>query len=226
MNPAIILALVLSTAHYFSDIFKKFFKKFHPQTVSFSAGFFISFMFLELFPQIIEGSAHINVFLLILLGFSLFHLMEKYVYQHVIDKHRHLKKLKELHMVGFFIDHFIIGFILILTIKLPGLASILIFIPLALHTISSSMSLESIHRISKTKFNKILLSASTTIGALVALFIVPFGVLYYGLFALFLGALMYVVIRDILPRKAGGQPLFFIIGVFLNLILLNLALII
>jgi zinc transporter ZupT len=223
MNPAIILAIALSVAHYFSDVFSKFFKTFHKETISFSAGFFIAYIFLELFPKISPGIVYIDIFLLMLIGFSLFHIAEKYVYQHNKDKYKLLKDLKELHIIGFFIDHFIVGFLLILTLKLPGLESILVIIPLALHTISSSLSLESIDKESKTSFNKIILSASTTIGAIAALFISVFTTLYYSLFALSIGALLYIVIRDILPQKDGGSQAYFIIGVLLNILLVILA---
>ncbi|MEA3378819.1 MAG: hypothetical protein U9Q69_04220 [Nanoarchaeota archaeon] len=223
MNPAILLALILSFAHYFSELFIDFLDRFHNKLLSFSAGFFIAFIFLELFPDLIKGYEHINIFLLVLLGFTIFHLLEKYVYQHIKDKKKQLKNLKELYMAGFFIDHFIIGFVLILTLKIPGFTSLIVFIPFALHTISSSITLESLHVASKSKINKIILSSSTFIGALVALFISPFSSLYYGLFALFLGALFYVAVRDVLPKKGTGSPLYFALGVFVDFTLLFFA---
>lgn len=219
-----LLALSLSVVHFFSDVFSKIFEKFHVHIRKFSAGFFISLIFLELFPKAFEGIKFLNIFFAIFIGFVAFHLAEKYVYQHVKEKHKMIKDLKILHETGFFIEHFAIGFFLVLVFRIEGLYPMLVFIPLMLHTISSSLSMEAIHLKSKTPLNKVILSLSTLIGASLAYFVVPFGFWYYGLFSLLLGALFYTGVRDMLPlmeEKTG--PLYFLMGAVLNILLFAVA---
>ena len=163
--------------------------------------------------RVIEGlEFEAPVFLVLTLGFVLFHLSEKYLYQHIKDKKVLLKDLAELHNAGFFIDHLMVGFVLFLTFELASFTNYIIFIPFLLHTISSSMSLEHIHMKIKTKFNKFLLSSSTLLGALLAFFIKLEAFWYYTIFAFFLGSLLYISMRDMLPKGKKGNPLMFLIG--------------
>ncbi|MFH1638233.1 MAG: hypothetical protein ABIB71_07440 [Candidatus Woesearchaeota archaeon] len=219
---ALLLAVSLSIVHFFSDIFSKLFDKFHIPIVNFSSGFFISLIFLELMPQAMRGMEYFDVFFAIFAGFVAFHLAEKYVYQHVKNKHEMIKDLKIFHEVGFFIEHFLIGFFLVLVFRIQGVYSMVVFVPLALHTISSSLTMESIHLMSKSYLNKIILSISTIVGALVAGLIAPFGFAYYSFFSIALGALFYVGVRDMLPLKKGN-PIFFVTGVVINIVLFSAA---
>jgi len=158
------------------------------------------------------------VFLSILMGFVIFHISEKYLYQHVKNKKELLKDLKELHVVGFFIDNFIIGFILVTTLKISGFNGIIIILPIILHTISSSMAMEHIHERARTKINKIILSLSPIIGALVALLIIIEGIYLALIIAFLVGMLLKTVNRDVVPRKEKGYPHLFILGVLIVII--------
>jgi hypothetical protein len=170
-------------------------------------------IFLVLIPEVVQASHSNTIFFLMLLGFIFFYLTEKYLYQHVKNKRQLLKELKELHAVGFFVDHYILGFILVTVLAIQGPLSFLILLPIFLHTISSSISLDHIHEKAKTHVNKIVLSISPFLGAITALALE----IEEGLQALFLsfaiGMLIYIVNRDILPREAKGKPSLFILGV-------------
>lgn len=220
---AIVIAAILSIIHFFSKIFSKALERTHIETLSFSAGIFITFIFLDMFPEIIKGSEHLkeNIFLLMLMGFIIFHLSEKYVYQHVKDRKLLQRDIKELHIVGFFIEHFVIGFALVLAFQLPDTTfKGLIAIPFIFVTLSSSISLEHLSRMSNKSFNKIILCLSTLIGALVATFLNLTPILYYGIFSFIIGALLYIVVRDLIPKREKGKPLYFIIGVIISIIIL------
>lgn len=216
------LAVILSVMHFFSHCFSRPVNRFHVPIVSFSAGFFISLIFLQLFPEIINPSLGKGVLFFLLSGFVLFHILEKYLYQHVKNKHILLKDLKALHVGGFFIDHFVIGLLLILAYQSRVTLGFFVFLPLALHTVSSSMALDAIHLQSKGYLTKIVLSLSTTIGAFVAIGLVGWVLAYHLLLAFCVGIVLYVVIRDMLPQRAAGSVPFFILGLLLNLVMLTL----
>ena len=220
---AVVLAFFLTIIHFFSKKISKIIEKHHINITSFSAGMFLTLIFIDFLPRSIVGLEYgAPVFLVLTLGFVLFHLSEKYLYQHIKDKKVLLKDLAELHNIGFFIDHLMVGFVLFLTFELISYTNYLIIVPFVLHTISSSMSLEHIHRRIKTKFNKFILSTSTFLGALFAYFIELETFWYYTIFSFFLGALLYISIRDMLPKGKKGNPLMFFIGFLLTIGIISL----
>ncbi|MBI4447987.1 hypothetical protein HY643_03325 [Candidatus Woesearchaeota archaeon] len=219
----LILAFLLSTLHFFSHISWRFVEKFHTEIISFSSGLFLSLIFLRLFPEIIKPSISTGILFFFLVGFVIFHLLEKYFYQHVKNKSHLMKDLKKVHIVGFFIDHFIIGFFLVAIYTAKTKLGFLVFLPLALHTLSSSMALDAIQQESEAYTTKIVLSLSTIIGAIIAAILISFTTIFYAIFALCVGAILYVVVRDMLPEKADGSTKFFVIGVILNIALIFIS---
>lgn len=219
----VLLALVLSIVHFFSRTISKIIEKHHINITSFSAGMFLTLIFLDFLPRAAVGTEHnAPVFLALAIGFVMYHLSEKYLYQHVKNKEALLEELAELHNVGFFIDHLMIGFVMVLTFKLTSYTNYLIFIPFLLHTISSSMSLEHIRARIKTEVNRFMLSVSTLLGALFAHFAQLETFWYYTLFSFFLGALLYISVRDMLPGGKKGNPLMFLIGFLLTIGIISL----
>lgn len=219
----VLLSLILSILHFFSRSISKLIEKHHIHLTSFSAGMFLTLIFLDFLPRAVIGTENnAPVFLALTVGFVMYHLSEKYLYQHVKDKKILLEELAELHNVGFFIDHFMVGFILVLTFKLESYTNYLIFVPFVLHTVSSSMSLEHIRARIKTGVNRFTLSISTLIGALFASFVQLQNFWYYTMFAFFLGALLYISVRDMLPGGKKGNPLMFLIGFLLTIGIISL----
>ncbi len=215
-----VLAAILVAVHWFSEQFAAHVERFHAQLVSFSAGLFIAFIFLVLLPELVEGASLMGekVFVFLLAGFVLFHVMEKYIYQHVKNKDVLLRELAEVHAAGFFIDHFVVGAALFFAINSPQIElGFLLFIPLFLHTISSGISLTHIDEHFQNRIISITLAASPLIGALFAFLLNPARHIFLAIFAFVVGALLYVVIRDMLPEGSKGNPLFFVLGLILSL---------
>jgi zinc transporter ZupT len=217
----IFLALILSILHYYSSIVSRKIERYHYWILSLSSGILLAIIFLELFPEAFKLLEE-KLFLFVFLGFTSFHLLEKFLYQHIKDKKLLLKELAELHVLGFFIDHFILGFLLVLAFKLNTLFSSFIFIPIALHTISSSLALEHIHE-ATSKSIKIILSASTFIGAILASALNPSSKIFSYSFSFIIGIILYIAIRDMLPKGKKGNQLAFIIGIIITLLALTIT---
>ncbi len=213
----ILLALSLSVLNYFSHKLSilDFFQKNRFKILSFGAGSLIALIFLILLPEIIREGETKYVFLLLLLGFTFFHVLEKFLYQHSKIKKNFYHELKYLHQIGFFVDHFMIGFVLISALNLDSDFRFLILIPLFIQTIASSFSLEYIDKKEKTKFNKFVLSSAPLLGALTSLNLNVNSVVETYLFSFIIGTLLYIVSRDIIPKKNQGNPLLFLLGVSL-----------
>ena len=221
---AVVIAFFLTMLHFFSSRISKIIEKHHINITSFSAGMFITLIFIHFLPELNIGLEYKSpVYLLLTFGFVTFHLSEKYLYQHIKNKKALLKDLAELHNFGFFIDHLMIGFVLVLTFELARYTNYLVIVPLLLHTVSSSISLEHIHERIKTKINKFMLSISTFLGALIAHFIELEHFWYFTLFSFFLGSLLYISIRDMLPGGKKGNPLMFLIGFLVTIGIFSLV---
>ena len=205
----LVLAAVLSIVHFFSSEISEKIERYHSKLISLSAGIFISLLFLDILPKLLETEflSITSILSSVLVGIIVFHIAEKYLYQHIKHRKELLKDLAELHFIGFFINHLILGFILVVAIG----SNILIFIPLLLHTIASSISLEHIHeKFKSTLFKRIFLASSTFMGAIVALLLSPIQILNLILFSFTVGIVLYISFRDMVPKEKEGSSLFFL----------------
>jgi len=223
---ALFLAFILVLAHIFSEKYSSLVERFHIHTISFSAGLFLGVIFLSLLPEFIKGADHLGdfIYLLMFAGFVLFHLGEKYVYQHVKNKNELLKDLASVHALGFFINHFVVGVTLFLVFSQVAIsAGFLIFVPLLLHTLSSSLSLNHLDkRFSIRSPSGFLLPLSPFLGAAFATVLSVTLQHYHAMLSFVVGAMLYIVIRDTIPRKEKGKPLHFLIGALLSVVAITL----
>ena len=219
---AIILAIILGVVQYLGEKISKACGRYYKNAISFSAGVAITYLFLDLFPffsfEVNDTNRFLFIFLLI--GFVIFHLVEKYLYQHTKEGLIE-KRLGIENQIVSFLYHFIIG-IIILDFSILGLKEvILFFIPIAIYTAISSLP------ISKTSSNKIKLiaSLSTLLGVLFA------GIIYssisieikISLLGIIIGGLFFSVIRHSIPIGKDGKPTYFISGVVIYTIIITIS---
>ena len=219
----LLLALLLSLTHLSSGYLSRVVESYHTKIVSFSAGILVALLFLSLLPEAVKGHADAPIYAFLLLGFVVFHLTEKYLYQHITDKKRLLRDLAELHRLGFFLDHFIVGLVLVLTAQITPSLGLALFIPFFFHTLSSSLSLEHLHERFPTHLSKLILASSPFLGAVAASALRLTAPVFYGLFAFTLGLLLYVVTRDMLPQGKRGDSGAFLLGTLLVTLLVFLS---
>ncbi len=217
---AIAFGILMGITHFFSDHFREEFKKYNNQILSFSAGIALTYIFLNLFPEFTKGVIQINeyIFISVLAGFVIFHIIEKYIYQHSPED----KQLRELAIedsVISFTYHFIIGIVLVSFFNQGITQGMLFFIPAFLFTTVSTLPVD----MTKSTVIRTILAASTLLGILFALFIyTPNPTIYYSLLGFIIGALSFTVTRHSIPKGKQGKPLFFIIGVIIYSLLIFL----
>jgi len=197
-------------------------EKYHQHLLSLSSGMFIAIIFIEIFPLITQASNVMgnSIFILMLAGFTCYHLIVKYTYQHTRGIKRE-KQIGYIHVVGFFLENFVNGFIL--TILIISGVSYIIFIPFLLVTLATSLSLKHLNDRFQLGNSKYLLSSSILIGTIVATVIQFSQRELYIILALMSGFLLYFVSRDMIPRGSYGKPLYFLFGVALVFLLLQLT---
>ena len=218
----LIFAPILSFIFIISEEVSAKTEKYHQHLLSLSSGMFIAIIFMEIFPLISKASLSIgnSMFVLMLAGFTSYHLIVKYTYQHSRGIKRK-KGLNYIHIVGFFFENFSNGFIL--TILLISGVSYIIFIPFLLVTLATSLSLKHLNERFKLENSKYILASSIMIGTIVATIIQFSQSELYIVLAIMSGFLLYFVSRDMIPRGSYGKPLYFLFGVTLVFVLLQLA---
>jgi zinc transporter ZupT len=183
--------------------------------ISFSIGVSLTYIFVQLFPEIIQKSRFDEtiIFFFVLIGIIIIRLIEIHAYKH--RKKKILKKeLKEVHSITFFAYHFVTGMLLFEFLKISLIDGILFFIPLLMHSSVSSTSLNEIHGSIRTVgIYKIVLSLSTLIGVFVMYFISPPPFTFDVLLGIVIGALIYIVMRDAMPKARKARPKEFLAGV-------------
>jgi zinc transporter ZupT len=221
MEPLALLALgyglILGLIHFFSENLKIPEEAKQYRIISFAAGISIAYLFLVLLPHTYEAATHLKqgVFAFLLLGFTFFHLGEKFIYQHA-DQEKLAKELKEVHSISFFVYYFMVGVVLKDEIHISVFEGSLFLVPIALHAALSTASLARIHgEIRESPLIKITLSLSTLLGIVFAILIPVPAILNNILVSFIAGALLYIIVKEFLPEKKKGQPLFFIFGLAL-----------
>lgn len=225
----LLLALGLSFINFFGDHIADRIKEFHIHVISLASGMFVTIIFLEILPLFVAGSENVGepIYLFFLGGFVIFHLLEKYIYQHVPSKTVLTYELSRIHAYGFAIDNFIIGFILVQLYELPGLYSeleYLAFIPFFLRVFALSVSSKFINEsFEPSRIERILLSSSTFLGASLASSLILRKEQFFLVFSFLIGILLYSVVRDMIPTGKEGKPKFFLTGVLISFLLIWVA---
>ena len=219
---AYLYGIILVFIHFYNNEIAHFCHKYKERIISFGGGVSIAYLFLLLFPELYKanGATSSLSFIALLLGFSIFHIAEKHVYQHK-SKKRILKELKEVHSIAFFIYHFLLGITIFYFANISIEIGLLFFIPIFFHSAVSNISLSELHHHIKEKIEyRIILALSPVLGILLAEFLnIPTNI-FNTILGLVIGALLYVIIRDTLPKGKQGDIHYFIAGTIFMLLLL------
>lgn len=219
-----ILVITLAIATFISTLLGglfaiRFKDKLH-YIMAFAAGVLLGVVAFDIFPEIIEeikinGFSSIEVMVALVLGFLLFHILEKSILiQHCHDeecfthhKHPQIGVVSALALAGHsFLDGVGIG----LGFQVSPTIGLLVAIAVISHDFTDGMNTVSLmlnHKNSdkKSKLFLLLVAVMPVLGALSTLFFqVPahFLVLYLGFFA---GFLLYIGASDILPEAHSKQ---------------------
>lgn len=210
---SIILSVILSAADYVTEhVFSKKLRK-NQKLISFSAGVAISYIILNLFPEIstyalIDGKA---LFLYALSGFVSLNLIEQYIFKEVGRLKGMSLYHKNIHVMFFFVYNFFIGMALV-NFTLRGITqSLLFFIPFLFYIIAEILPQEFGF---KNIFSKVLYSLAPLLGTYMGIIYVDFVTSIFGkLISFITGTLLYIVIRESLPSDKAEKPMYFIAGV-------------
>ncbi|KKK43741.1 MAG: ZIP Zinc transporter [Candidatus Lokiarchaeum sp. GC14_75] len=218
----LIIAVIMGVTDFIGHRISGFAAGHRDSVLSFSAGLLISLLFLILVPDVTSRGFSELLFLFMLVGFLLMHLAEKYIYKHILDKQELLEDLKVVHIIGFGLDNFLVGFIIASLVELDFFLVINLSVPLFIQMLTSSISLGSIDTRLKEKYSKFILSVLPILGAILGIVLEYEHLVTNYVLAFVLGILFYMIVRDVLPQGRRGSSVLFISG---NLITISLWLI-
>ncbi len=210
----LIYAVFLSSLHFLFERLYSHVDRFHNILMSYGAGSLLAIIFLIMVPEAVHSTPTVVVYPLIMVGYAVFLLTERYLYQHVKPPKALEEDLYHLHAAGFFIDHFIKGFVLVTIVELEPVLGFLTAIPLLIQTLSSSITMKEIHEVSENSIDKVFLSSSTVAGTLIGIFLEISPNLERYALAFVSGLMLFLLCRDIMPKRREGKTSFFIFGAF------------
>jgi hypothetical protein len=214
----VLLAVIISFAHYYSRKFTIIHKEYSRKIVSFSAGLSITYVLLELFPRFTETAINISQFIYIAipLGFIIHHVIEKEIYKHN-SKVELIKMLSLEETVFSFVYHIIIGIILVTFARGSATQAILFSIPMVSYTFLSNLPANP-HPL---KIKAIFLSSATLIGTAIAMIWknLPIEV-EFSLIGIAIGVLLYTIIRHHIPFGKKGHIGYFTLSFVLYTLLI------
>ena len=218
------LVLLLSAAQFFSDRLNIERSKYREHIISFAAAIAITYLLLSFLPEAYKNSEGISLFVPLISGFVLIHLVEKFFYRKYSARF-YLRRAKtfhdELHTMILFIYHFVIGAVLIRLLDTDLVSGIFLMPPLLLFTTIGNWSLHHIY-LQQIPHRRLLLASSTILGALFAksAFFTPLiGTIMFNFAA---GILLFIVVRESIPQPKEGKPMIFLLGVVIYAVMIFL----
>jgi len=223
------LALFLSLAQFAGFWSEMAFHKRRFILISLSAGMFTVVLFMDMLRQM---HAYYGVFgsivlAFLLFGFALFHALQKSVYQRTQPGSRkRALGLAELDMTAALLEDFGLGFLFaLLVLHLgSGLPVYLLFLPFLLRAFAASVFLsKAAEHFSFGWLQKAALCLPIFLGAVLAYFLQLEEMALALTFSFLIGALFYIITREMIPRGRQGELNYYFLGLALGLIAFYLS---
>ena len=210
---AIALGLLITLVHYYSEEIGFRSRHIRDELISFAAGVSLAYIFITLLPEFAIGDEILEkrlMFIFVLVGFTLLHLVEKYIYQHVKKRRQLYKDLAIEDSVVSFAYHFIVGIVLVLFTQQDLRLGILFFIPITLHTAASTLPVNA----PKHQNMAALVASGTLLGTIFATYTIAYltHVIFFPMMGAMVGALLFMITRHTLPHGKRGSPVLFVVG--------------
>lgn len=219
----LLIALFFSIFLFYLSGISHQLKKKDALVINFSGGLVFAYLFMSLLPDIY--SFHVNDVtqmsiraFIAFIGYIAFYLAEKRIFEHSKKGVNVSKQLLAVRTGGFYVLHFITGYIIVYTFEQNSLiATLAILIPFTFHILATMLLFEDLHSwVKETTETRIVLSVLIVIGAFSAIITqkiltIPH-IFFYSFFA---GTFIYLVTTLLTPRHKHSHLTFFLLGIFI-----------
>lgn len=195
----------------------------HELLLSLSSGMLISIIFVEILPRLYSSSYQNGpeIYLGIVLGFVMYHIVEKYLYQHGKEHYALRKRLTLFHLSGNILENFLKGFMIVYIFTLESLDIVRFFALFPFFTENLARGVILGHKSIRLNLSlsfALSIAVAFMLGASLAFFLPFHSEYFHWVFSFAVGAFIYFVIRDELPHGTSGKPTFFAIGAILTVL--------
>jgi hypothetical protein len=225
---SLIACLFLMLFHYLSPWIARKFPAQGKAFISFAAGASVTYVFLDMLPNLVEYNKPIGEFLIenfhlsrlkelaiyisTLCGFSIFYGLDLLAESYEKNDNR----LYVLHLLMFCIYNFLITYTMSLRVEASLLATILFTVTMALHFVLGDQKFYRLYPIRFDKLGRFILIFSLFMGWLFSVIFDPVNVLALAFLTSFLaGSVLFNVFREELPCSTLSSYPWFLLGVFL-----------
>ncbi len=216
----ILFTFVLAAANYFGQLWDVQDKRVLTQLRSMAAGLSTAYVFVILLPELlVDSETAVEVLLLpVLVGFTFFHVVLKYVT--VISKKKSRLWNERVHLLILVTANFGTAYVAVKLLQENLKEGVILIVILAIHTlltdiVGSKMAEETKFERKVWRFLDIL--SPILGGAVATLRTLP--VFKEFLFAGTIGAIIYISLHEEIPHDRLGRPIFFALGVLIVVLL-------
>lgn len=185
----------------------------------------IGTFFLEILPEVVKGEQYLNhfVYMVFLGGFVLIHVLEKYIYQHMASQRESFKHIHWIEVAGVAAYEGLLGVLIVVFYETYDNLIYLVLIPFFVRELALSLTTLHMCEQIQSRFNRFIQPVSPVIGVIVGLLLIQNKTQLYMVFAIVIGIVLYIIVRDIIPQREKGNPVYFVIGVILTLITIQVV---
>jgi hypothetical protein len=223
MNEIVIplmMGIVMSISDYlfvFFGVMRELSGTWRYRIASFGAGASVAYLFMVMLPTILEGAMVLgkDMFIYPLVGFSMIHIIEKYIYKHERGSVMH-HHLKNVHIGAMFLYHLAAGIVLYDVARTDPVKGLVLLFILVMFSLILSISKHSIHEhkhLKKLPGPGIAMSLGGLIGVLMGLVIGVHLATFIPLYGLVAGFMFFIVIRESIPTGRLEDMNFFVLGI-------------
>jgi hypothetical protein len=219
------VAVALTVVHFLGEVVSNRIEEWHAELVSLGAGLMVGTFFLEIMPQLGVGATALGHFtyLALLVGFLIVHLLEKTAYQHAPSEARIAIDTTWFEVAGLVVYQFVVGIIIVLFFEAYGDLALVLILPFFVRTFANSVSSSHINEKVRGRVNHLAQAVTPLVGASVGTALIASEMQLYMVFSTSMGVLLYIIVRDMIPMGRAGKPLYFVVGVAINVALFLLA---
>ncbi len=218
------LVFLLSLVQFLSDRINIERSRHREYLISFAAAISITYLLFSFLPKAYGESSGLALFVPLIAGFTLIHLLEKFFYGTYAARFS-LKKAgtyhDELHFLVLFIYHFVIGAVLIGLLSADFKSGMLFLPPLMMFSTIGNWSLHHAY-LQQIPHRRLFLASSTILGALFAKSSLNSHLIETAMVNFVAGILLFIVVRESIPSPRTGKPMLFLAGIVVYTLMLFL----
>ncbi len=230
---ALVITLILMASHYLSPLISRVPGLGQARVGSFAGGVAVSYVFLHMLPELVEGNQAIGrvletvvpltplidlgIFFLALVGFSLYYGLELVAGRAKARGGQAAAGAYYLHLCMYCLYNFLITYTMPLRVQTGFSFAAIFTIAMALHFVLTDRGFNRHFHDHFSLAGRLLLLASLLAGWVVTALTDPISVLLVSLMIAFLsGSILYNVFREELPSERGSSYPLFLLGLVLT----------